>query len=270
MSIHYLANIFSIRQFVWADKSGSIATYRRNTDEDTQGRIGRTSAGDAEDRRKLFLHAENRALRSLELELPDGLYAKPIVCRAGDYREQCVQPVPGAMRTGIHCGGKAVRSEQLPGTIRVRCLLLTFSRRCGKCTNSFDTSGETCYFRCKIIVNVFYYQLQEARFVFLNNDIKLVLRSSALYTNSTLCIIKPHAVREGKAGEIITEILRKKFTVTAIKMLRFERPNCEEFLEVYKGVVPEYEVRGGMVSFERDEQIIVLTPFIAFLSCSPW
>ncbi|XP_061501741.1 nucleoside diphosphate kinase 7 [Anopheles gambiae] len=81
----------------------------------------------------------------------------------------------------------------------------------------------------------------EARFVFLNNDIKLVLRSSALYTNSTLCIIKPHAVREGKAGEIITEILRKKFTVTAIKMLRFERPNCEEFLEVYKGVVPEYE-----------------------------
>uniref|UniRef100_A0A182VQR9 DM10 domain-containing protein n=1 Tax=Anopheles minimus TaxID=112268 RepID=A0A182VQR9_9DIPT len=89
---------------------------------------------------------------------------------------------------------------------------------------------------CKRLVS-----FQESRFIFLNNDIKLVLRSSALYINSTLCIIKPHAVREGKAGEIITEILRQKFTVTAIKMLRFERPNCEEFLEVYKGVVPEYE-----------------------------
>uniref|UniRef100_A0A182J3V6 Uncharacterized protein n=1 Tax=Anopheles atroparvus TaxID=41427 RepID=A0A182J3V6_ANOAO len=81
----------------------------------------------------------------------------------------------------------------------------------------------------------------ESRFIFQNNDIKLVLRSSALFTNSTLCIIKPHVVREGKAGEIITEILRKKFTITAMKMLRFERANCEEFLEVYKGVVPEYE-----------------------------
>ncbi|XP_053671100.1 nucleoside diphosphate kinase 7 [Anopheles nili] len=81
----------------------------------------------------------------------------------------------------------------------------------------------------------------ESRFIFQNNDIKLVLRSSALFTNSTLCIIKPHAVREGKTGEIITEILLKKYTITAMKMLRFERPNCEEFLEVYKGVVPEYE-----------------------------
>ncbi|XP_058060149.1 nucleoside diphosphate kinase 7 [Anopheles bellator] len=81
----------------------------------------------------------------------------------------------------------------------------------------------------------------ESRFIFQNNDIKLVLRSSALYTNSTLCIIKPHAVRDGKAGEIITEILKKKFTITAMKMLRFERANCEEFLEVYKSVVPEYE-----------------------------
>ncbi|XP_058116097.1 nucleoside diphosphate kinase 7 [Anopheles coustani] len=81
----------------------------------------------------------------------------------------------------------------------------------------------------------------ESRFIFQNNDTKLVLRSSALYTNSTLCIIKPHVVREGKSGEIITEILRKKFTITAMKMLRFERANCEEFLEVYKGVVPEYE-----------------------------
>uniref|UniRef100_A0A182FSK1 Uncharacterized protein n=1 Tax=Anopheles albimanus TaxID=7167 RepID=A0A182FSK1_ANOAL len=81
----------------------------------------------------------------------------------------------------------------------------------------------------------------ESRFIFQNNDIKLVLRSSALFTNSTLCVIKPHAVREGKAGDIITEILRKKFTITAMKMLHFERTNCEEFLEVYKSVVPEYE-----------------------------
>lgn len=60
------------------------------------------------------------------------------------------------------------------------------------------------------------------------------------YGNCTLGIIKPHAVKEGKVGDIISMILSSGLTVTALKMVYMDRVNCEEFLEVYKSVVPEY------------------------------
>ncbi|XP_065077498.1 nucleoside diphosphate kinase homolog 7 [Ochlerotatus camptorhynchus] len=81
----------------------------------------------------------------------------------------------------------------------------------------------------------------ESQFVFSHNDVRLCLRSSVLLQNSTLCIIKPHAVRNGQTGEVLSQILKKGFIISAMKMFRFERANCEEFLNVYKGVVPEYE-----------------------------
>lgn len=37
-------------------------------------------------------------------------------------------------------------------------------------------------------------------------------------------------------------IYENNLKITAMKMLYMERGNCEEFLEVYKGVVPEYNV----------------------------
>lgn len=91
----------------------------------------------------------------------------------------------------------------------------------------------------------------ESQFVFSHNDVRLCLRSSVLLQNSTLCIIKPHAVRNGQTGEILSQILMKGFIISAMKMFRFERENCEEFLNVYKGVVPEYEVDGMEVVWVR-------------------
>lgn len=35
-------------------------------------------------------------------------------------------------------------------------------------------------------------------------------------------------------------ILNSGFKIVAMKMICMDRVNCEEFLEVYKGVVPEY------------------------------
>ncbi|XP_055596745.1 nucleoside diphosphate kinase 7 isoform X2 [Uranotaenia lowii] len=81
----------------------------------------------------------------------------------------------------------------------------------------------------------------ESQFVFQDNRVKLFLCSSALFKNSTLCIIKPHALREGNMGKIISQIQANGFIVSALKMFHFARSNCEEFLDVYKGVVPEYE-----------------------------
>ncbi|NWI97658.1 NDK7 kinase, partial [Pitta sordida] len=64
--------------------------------------------------------------------------------------------------------------------------------------------------------------------------------SSAKFTDCTCCIIKPHAVNEGLAGKIIKAILKEGFQISALQMFNMERPNVEEFYEIYRGVVPEY------------------------------
>ena len=45
------------------------------------------------------------------------------------------------------------------------------------------------------------------------------------------------------AGAIIDTILHEGFDITGAQLFRLTRGEAEEFLEVYKGVVPEYHVR---------------------------
>jgi len=64
--------------------------------------------------------------------------------------------------------------------------------------------------------------------------------STAVFTNCTVCIIKPHALASGDAGKIIDRILEEGFEISALEMFTLDKPTAEEFFEVYKGVVPEY------------------------------
>lgn len=66
------------------------------------------------------------------------------------------------------------------------------------------------------------------------------LKTQAKFQRSTLCIIKPHAVKEGKVGAILKMITDNGFAITAMKMVHLDRRQCEEFYEIYKGVVGEY------------------------------
>ncbi|XP_023934059.2 nucleoside diphosphate kinase 7 isoform X2 [Bicyclus anynana] len=70
------------------------------------------------------------------------------------------------------------------------------------------------------------------------------LRLTATLSNCTLCIVKPHAVREGKLGAALEAIDEGGFHVTALNMFIVENINAAEFYEVYKGIVQEYQ---GMV-----------------------
>ncbi|KAH9512371.1 Nucleoside diphosphate kinase 7 [Bulinus truncatus] len=74
---------------------------------------------------------------------------------------------------------------------------------------------------------------------------KVMFTNCVLGSNSTLCLIKPHAVKAGLAGKIIMAIQDGGFHFTTIQMFHMEKANVEEFLEVYKGVLHEYP---GMVS----------------------
>ena len=64
--------------------------------------------------------------------------------------------------------------------------------------------------------------------------------STACFDNSTCCIIKPHALRERLVGRVLDIILSAGFEITAAEALFFDRSKAEEFLEVYKGVIPDY------------------------------
>lgn len=74
------------------------------------------------------------------------------------------------------------------------------------------------------------------------SETRSTFRNTARMSNSTLGLVKPHALKEGKLGEIFAAIYQANFCITAMKMFHLARKNCEEFYEVYKGVVPEYVV----------------------------
>jgi len=63
---------------------------------------------------------------------------------------------------------------------------------------------------------------------------------TAVLDNCTLAIVKPHALAQGLGGQIIDDILQRGFEISALQIFREDRANIEEFLEVYKEVVPEY------------------------------
>ncbi|XP_063306222.1 nucleoside diphosphate kinase 7 [Pelobates fuscus] len=65
-------------------------------------------------------------------------------------------------------------------------------------------------------------------------------KNTARFTDCTCCIIKPHAVSEGLTGKILNEILSAGFDISAMQMFTMEKANAEEFFEIYKGVVADY------------------------------
>lgn len=64
--------------------------------------------------------------------------------------------------------------------------------------------------------------------------------NTAIYTDCTCCILKPHAISEGLTGKILNSISAAGFEISALQMFNVDRANAEEFYEVYKGVVTEY------------------------------
>lgn len=63
---------------------------------------------------------------------------------------------------------------------------------------------------------------------------------SATYDNCTCCIIKPHIVKSKQVGKLLHDIISEGYDISAIQSIFFTKAQAEEFLEVYKGVVPEY------------------------------
>lgn len=66
------------------------------------------------------------------------------------------------------------------------------------------------------------------------------LPSTCTLDHCTCCVIKPHAVKARQVGEIFEQIISQGYEISAVRSLQFDKAQAEEFLEVYKGVIPEY------------------------------
>ena len=106
-------------------------------------------------------------------------------------------------------------------------------------------------------------QAQELKTLLLEGDRHLA--STVTLDNCTCAIIKPHAVKAKLTGDIIHHILSQSYEISALSTLYFDRTAAEEFLEVYNGVVPEYqdhviELCSGMcVAMELRAELAVST-----------
>jgi len=64
-------------------------------------------------------------------------------------------------------------------------------------------------------------------------------KTTALFNNCTLCVVRPHAFVES-GGAIVSQILQEGIEISAMNLFYLDKADAEEFLEVYKGVLPEY------------------------------
>ncbi|KAF4673169.1 hypothetical protein FOL47_010877 [Perkinsus chesapeaki] len=73
---------------------------------------------------------------------------------------------------------------------------------------------------------------------------------TAIFNNCTCCVVRPHIANTAKVGEVVQRILDSGFEISAMRWCFLDKRSCEEFLEVYSGVLPEYtgqvtELSGG-------------------------
>lgn len=81
---------------------------------------------------------------------------------------------------------------------------------------------------------------RESDFFFGGEAASRPMQTTAVLDNCTLCIIKPHIIKNGQLGQVIDLILQAGFEISAAELFNLSRAMIEEFYDVYKGVLPEY------------------------------
>ena len=64
---------------------------------------------------------------------------------------------------------------------------------------------------------------------------KADIESSVTLDSCTCCIIKPHAVRDGLVGPILTHLSKQSYEISALSTVYFGTEAAEEFLEFTRG-----------------------------------
>jgi len=59
-------------------------------------------------------------------------------------------------------------------------------------------------------------------------------------SQTTLCLVKPHAVEGGKGGCVVSAILEAGFQIGALEQFFLNNQTATEFFDVYRDVIPDY------------------------------
>ncbi|XP_072940655.1 nucleoside diphosphate kinase homolog 7-like isoform X2 [Epargyreus clarus] len=130
---------------------------------------------------------------------------------------------PNAVAKWRHCLGATDPAEAAPGTLRQ----LYGENKLRNVAHGCNTLEDAT-------------QMLELFFGYENGLPRIQYRSTL--KNCSCCVIKPHAIIDGNVGAILEQIATSdKFYISAIAMFSVNLANAEEFYEIYKGVVPEYE-----------------------------
>ncbi|KAJ3370198.1 Nucleoside diphosphate kinase 7 [Allomyces arbusculus] len=60
--------------------------------------------------------------------------------------------------------------------------------------------------------------------------------------DASLLVVKPHAVAQGHVGAILRDLVAGGFQIVDMQSFTLAKPDAEDFLEIYKGVLPEYHM----------------------------
>ncbi len=58
----------------------------------------------------------------------------------------------------------------------------------------------------------------------------------------SLCLIKPHIIREGKAGEVIQTIFDNDFQISGLLSIHLTIEMAEELFNSYRGIIADYSL----------------------------
>lgn len=73
--------------------------------------------------------------------------------------------------------------------------------------------------------------------------------TTAAFNNCTLCMVRPHAVKDGGVGTAISAVMEAGLELAAMEMVSLGRAQAAELFDVYKGVLPYYsDLIDGMSS----------------------
>ncbi|KAK9505197.1 hypothetical protein O3M35_009302 [Rhynocoris fuscipes] len=71
-----------------------------------------------------------------------------------------------------------------------------------------------------------------------------IMRDPLLHTvvleDSTCCVVKPHVMKEGTFGKVLSDIEDKGYKITAMQLFYLDIAKAEEFYEIYKGILLEF------------------------------
>jgi len=74
--------------------------------------------------------------------------------------------------------------------------------------------------------------------------------TTATHSQCSLCIVRPHAMREGQAGEVVEALMGAGLEISAMQTYSLLKSQAENFYEVYKTVLPsaQYHAMIGELS----------------------